>query len=139
MADTKSEKKGLYYKVECREDALKLVNDTTNIWYIITVINVGFYAMLGAPGYFYVFPVLWVLMATGVRLLYSRVAAVILFLLSLYSAYVTLIMAAQSSSGGSSFSFIDVVITIVLIWASVRAIEATFLLTGQFAEPDQHG
>ena len=101
MTDQESEKKGLYYKVECREDALKLVKDSTNIWYIITVINVGLYAMMGAPGYFYVFPVLWVLMATGVRFLYSRIAAVILFLLSLYSAYATFTYAAAQSAFGT--------------------------------------
>lgn len=129
MADTKSEKKGLYYKVECREDALKLIKESTNLWYIIAVIifavNLGF----GSPGSFLIHPVLWALVATGVRFLFSKVAAVTLFLLALFWAYLLF-------SGQVEFSFIDVIVTIVMIWAAVRAIEATFLLTGQFAEPD---
>ena len=76
-----------------------------------------------------ILPVLWALAATGVRFLFSKVAAVTLFLLSLFWAYLLF-------SGQVEFSFIDVIIAIVMIWAAVRAIEATSLLTGQFAEPD---
>lgn len=136
MTDQGNEKKGLFYKVECREDALKLTKDTANVWYIISVINVVFYSMSKVPAEFYVFPALWVLMATGVRLLHSRVAAVLLLVAALWSCYGTFTMA--TSGGGASY-IEGFIWSIAMLWASVRAIEATFLLTGQFAQPDQHG
>ena len=123
-------KKGLLLKVECREDAVKLIKECTNLWYVIAAIIFGVNLAFGSSASsFLVLPVLWVLVATGVRFLFSRVAAVILLLFSIHWLYMAIFTLEAAA--------LDIIIAIGQIWAAVRAIEATFLLTGQFAETDQ--
>jgi hypothetical protein len=128
MADAEKKKSGMFAKIESREDAQKMVRDAAYAFYFTA-------ALQGVIGYFILKSmiadgVLYAVLAFSLHKSSSRIAAVLLFLLTLISFVVTIMnkIGATNQGGGNIF-----LASIVLI-ISVRAIEATFKLRGKFKE-----
>jgi predicted ferric reductase len=126
MPDAK--KKGLFSKIETRDDALKAVKDTSMGFFVIAALQaalsflVGFSVLIDAA--------LYVIGGFFVRRFHSRVAAVALLLLALAGAGVTVANKLGENLGGGN----NIFLALIVLWAAVRAVEATFKLHGRFSE-----
>jgi hypothetical protein len=120
-------KKGLFSPIENREDALKTIRDVAVGFFVLAAIQglIGFFLM---PGLL-VDAMLLVVLAAALMKWHSRVAAVLLLLVSAGDAVVTLLnrLGVMSQGGRNIF------LAAIMIIAAVRAVTATFKLRGAFA------
>jgi hypothetical protein len=126
MAETK--KSGWFSKISSREDALKMTKDTSMGFFVVAALQAALSFLVG-------FGILFdaVLYAVGgffVRRYHSRAAAVILLLLAVVAVGVTFANKAGGNLGGGN----NIFLALIVLWAAVRAVEATFKLRGRFAE-----
>ena len=126
--EEKKKKSSMFAKIESRDDALKVIKDTSIGFFFIAALQAG----LG----FFIAPslmidvVLYAILA-GVLLKWkSRIAAVLLLLL----AAVTLAMTFLNMVGVTALGGNNVFLGLIIFWAAIKAVEATFKLQGQFAE-----
>jgi hypothetical protein len=121
-------RKGPFSSIESRDDALKLVKDTSSAFFLLALLQavlapwLGLFLLLRA-----------VLYAAGgflVRRFHSRGAAFAMLLL----ASVGVIAAVSNLFGAKLGGGRNVLLALVLLWAAVRAVEATFKLHGRFAK-----
>jgi predicted ferric reductase len=125
---TDAKKKGLFSKIETRDDALKAVKDTSMGFFVVAALQaalsflVGFSVLVDAA--------LYVIGGFFVRRFHSRVAAVALLLLALVAAGVTVANKLGENLGGGN----NILLAVIVLWAAVRAVEATFKLHGRFSE-----
>jgi hypothetical protein len=128
MVDAEKKKSGLFSKINSREDAFKMVQDASYGFYFIAVLQ-------GGIGYFIqksmiIDGVLYAVLAIFLHKFRSRVAAILLFLMTSISLVVTFINKIGASKQGGG----NIILAIIILIVSVRAIEATFRLRGQFKE-----
>jgi len=124
---TESKKAGWFSKMKSREDALEIAKGAATGFFVVAAIQ-------GALSFVVGFSILFdaVVYAAGgffVRRFHSRVAAVVLFLVALVAVGVTLANKAGANLGGGN----NIFLALIVLWASVRAVEATFKLHGRFA------
>ncbi len=122
-----TKKKGMFSKIETREDALKALRDCAGGFFVVA----GLQALLGAllaPSLIIDAVVLAVL-AFILRQWRSRVAAVLLLILSVMILGVTVgnRLGVVSQGGGNIF------LAIIMVLVGIRAAQATFLLGGKLA------
>jgi hypothetical protein len=123
----KKKKSGMFGKIESREDALKIVKDTSMVFFAIAALQValGFFI---APSII-LDAVLFAILA-GILLKWrSRVSAVLLLLLGSSALVMTVLNFAGVTDAGGT----NIILAIVIVWAANRAIEATFKLHGVYA------
>lgn len=128
MSEEKPKKKGMFAKIETKDDALKVIKDT----------SIGFFVVAGIQGGigFFIAPALIidaVLMAVLAFILMkwkARTAAVILLVLASIMTITTFLNKAGVISEGGS----NIILALIVLWAGVRATEATFKLRGRFAK-----
>jgi hypothetical protein len=109
----------LYGKIERREDALKVVNDVSN-GFIGVAVLVALAALVLSP---LLLADALLYLALGLLLKYtrSRIPAMLLFLMSAMAFFTTLSnMVNPEPMGGR-----NVLLSIILLWGSVRAVQAT--------------
>lgn len=123
----KEKKKGWVTKIESREDALKMVKDTSTGFFVVAGIIAAISFVLGPS--LLVDAVLYAVGAFFLRRYNSRVAAVLLLILASASAAVTFANMAGANLGGGNNAFLAVII----FWAAIRAVEATYKLRGRFS------
>ena len=125
---SESRRRGIFALIRSRQDALNVVTDTSIVFLLVagilaalyltegerTLLDVGLFGFLGV--------LLWRFR--------SPAAAITLMLVSVMRLFVTL---AQILDTGE-VNWIFVVITAVVIFASIRAAEATLKLIGRFAQ-----
>ena len=125
---SKSRRRGIFALIRTRQDALNVVTDSSIVFLLVagilaalyltegerTLLDVGLFGFLGV--------LLWRFR--------SPAAAITLLLVSVMRLFVTL---AQILDTGE-VNWIFVVITAVVIFASIRAAEATLKLIGRFAQ-----
>ena len=136
MSEPASKKKGFFSKIESRDDALKVVRDTSNTFFFIAVLQVALAYWIGLSMLFDA--VIYAVGGFFLRRSSSRTAAVVLLLLALFGAGVTFANRTGANLGGGN----NIILAIVVLWAGVRAVEVTFKLHGRFAQPganDQPG
>jgi len=105
-------------KIETRDEALKVIKDASNGFYFLAVLQVVLgYFIMGTEAI--IDGVIFAICAFLLRKFNSRVVAVILLLLSIGGLVVTGI---NKFGGGGQNLFLAV----IMIWVSVRAIQATF-------------
>lgn len=116
-------KKNVWYgKIENKEEALKVIKLSSNSFYFLAVFQ-------GVIGYFImgidaiINGVLFAVCAFLLQKFGSRVAAVILFLLSSGALFYTVISKFGGGTGGR-----NVILAVIVFWVSVRATQATFVL-----------
>ena len=127
----KEKKKGWFSKIESRADALKTVRDTSSAFFVLAALQaalsffVGFSVLLDA--------VIYVVAGYFLRRSNSRAAAVILLALAVLSAAVTFANKAGANLGGGN----NIILAFIVLWAAIRAVEATFKLRGRFASTSE--
>jgi hypothetical protein len=128
MSEPTPKKKGFFSKLESRQDALRLVKDTSNAFFFIAALQaalaywIGLSVLLDAAMY--------AVAAFFLRRFNNRTAAVILLILALLGAGVTLANRAGANLGGGN----NIILAVIMLWAAVRAVEATFKLRSMFAQ-----
>ena len=127
MSAPSGKKRGFFSGIESREDALKVAKDASTAFFLIAGLQallsfvIGFSILLDAAFY----------LGGGffVRRFHSRAAAIVLLLLAGISAAVTVGNRMGADLGGGK----NVVLALIVFWAAIRAVEATFKLHGRFA------
>jgi hypothetical protein len=129
MAKPTQKKKGLFSRIETRQDALKQVRDAA-LGFLFVAGLFGLAGLLLGPALLGDAVILAVL---GLILMkcHSRMAAVLLLLISLGQAGVTVLNRLGVTAMGGKNIFLAIIMVIV----AVRAVEATFKLHGRFASP----
>jgi hypothetical protein len=120
-------KSGMFAKIGSREDALKTVKDTSIVFFAIAALQVvlGFFI---APTIILDAILLGVL--AGILLKWnSRVSAVLLLLLGSGALVMTVLNIAGVTDAGGT----NIILALIIVWAAIRAVEATFKLQGKFS------
>lgn len=128
MAYFKFKKNSWFSKIESRDDALKVVKDTSTAFIAIAVLqaiiscfggsSILIDAIINSGGAFFL------------RRFSSRTAAVVLLVVAVLSFGITIanLLGAELGTGT------NILMAIVVLWAGIRAVEATFKLHGRFAD-----
>ena len=119
-------KKRFFATIDTREDALRVVRNSS-IWVFVVAAIQALFGYEFAPALLFDAALLLVLGIIVWRW-HSRTAAVLLLLLAMSGA----VLAVRN--GGQTL-----VLVIIMLIASARAVEATFMLHGRFAEPPTGG
>lgn len=115
-------KNAWYGKIETKEEALKVIKDASNGFYFLAALQIVLgYFIMGASAI--VDGVIFAVCAFLLRKLNSRVVAIILLLLSVGGLIVTGINKFGGGTGGR-----NIILAVIMIWTSIRAIQATFEL-----------
>ena len=132
-----------FSRIADREQALSLIGISSGLFYLLAAIRIGVavlisfgsadvrrYASLPADAAFdyLATAVAVVILATVLRILHSRIAAVALVVLSIFIAATTLVNSAAKTPSGSLF------MALMAIAIATRATQATFKLHGRFAK-----
>ena len=125
---SESRRRGIFALIRSRQDALNVVTDTSIVFLLVAVILGALYLIEGERTLLDVglFGFLGILLWR----FKSPAAAITLLLVSVMRLFVTL---AQILDTGD-VNWIFVVLTAIVIFASIRAAEATLKLIGRFAE-----
>jgi uncharacterized membrane protein len=121
-------KRGLFAKIESRDDAVKTVREAANAFF--------FLAALQAAVGFFLFPamitdaVILCVLGLVLRMWYSRVAAVLLLLVTGTQGLVTVLNRFGVTTHGGTNIFLAFIMLVI----AVRAVEATFKLHGTYRE-----
>ena len=107
-------------KIETTENALKVIKDVSNGFYFLAVLQIVLgYFIMGTSAI--IDGVLFAVCAFLLRKFNSRVVAIILLLLSVGGLVVTRINQFGGGTGGR-----NLFLAVIMIWVSIRAIQATF-------------
>jgi hypothetical protein len=132
MAKDKKPKKGIFAKIENRDDALKTVKDTSIISLVVAGIQVAIVVFLDPsfpnPAPFYA------IFGLILMIWKSRTAAVLLLWFSLGAVLATIGRLDLMLERGA-----NIILVLIVLWAAVRAVEATFKLHGKFAVDKKRG
>ena len=113
-------KNAWYGKIETKEEALKVIKDTSNGFYFLAALQIVLgYFIMGREAI--IDGVIFAVCAFLLRKLNSRAVAIILLLLSVSGLVVTGINKFGGGTGGR-----NITLAVVMIWISIRAIQATF-------------
>jgi hypothetical protein len=128
MAEFRFKKNSWFSKIENREDALKVIKDTSTAFIAIAILqailsyffgpSVLIDAIINAGGAFFL------------RRFNSRVAAIVLLVVAVLSVGITIANLLGAKLGTGT----NILMAIIVFWAGVRAVEATFKFHGRFAE-----
>ncbi|MFM7640335.1 MAG: hypothetical protein ACKO45_02120 [Cyanobium sp.] len=121
-------KVGPFTKIKSREDALKVMQYSSGSFFVLA-------AILGGIGVFLtpsmlIDAAILAMLAAILRTWKSRVAAVLLLLMSLGIVITTTLTKLGISKGVGS----NIFLAVIVLWVAIRAVQATFLLHGRFAE-----
>ena len=116
--------------MECREDALKATKDSANGFLFIAAIQGGVGVFLDPL--VLVDAAILAFFAAILRTCHSRVAAILLFLISFSLVVITTLHKLGVPQGGGGGS--NIALAFIALWAAKRAVQATFLLHGRFSE-----
>ena len=132
-----------FSRITDREQALWLIRISSTLFYLLAAMQIGVVVLIAfvsanVRGYASLPPdavfdylataVAVVILASLLRSLHSRIAAVTLLTLSIVIAAITFVGSAANSPSGSRF------MALMAIWIATRATQATFKLHGRFAK-----
>lgn len=128
MAEFSFKKNSWFSKIESKEDALKVIKDTTTAFIAIAILQaiLSFFVgrsilidgIINAGGAFFL------------RRFNSRTAAVVLLVVATVSVGTTIANLLGAGLGTGT----NILLAIIVFWAGVRAVEATFKFHGRFAK-----
>ncbi len=119
--------RGLFSKIESRDDALKVIKDSSTGFFFVAVLQaalsfwVGFSALFDATVY--------VVGGFFLRRFNSRAAAIVLLLLATAEAGFTFANKAGANLGGGN----NIFFALIILGTAIRAVDATFKLHGRFS------
>jgi uncharacterized membrane protein HdeD (DUF308 family) len=128
MAEFSFKKNSWFSKIENREDALKVIKDTSTAFIAIAILQAILSYFVGSS-----ILIDGIINAGGaffLRRFNSRAAAVVLLVVASISIGVTIANLLGAKLGTGT----NILMAIIVFWAGVRAVEATFKLRGRFAE-----
>ena len=128
MAEDKKSKKGMFAKIENRDDALKTIKETSIAFLVVAGIQ-GALGVFIAPSVL-VDAALYAILGLILMKWKARTAAVLLLLLAGLAAVVTVMNKLGIMAEGGT----NIILALIVLWAAVRAVEATFKLHGKFAK-----
>lgn len=126
-SEEKQKKKGMLSKIESRGDALKTIKDCAMGFFVVAVIQAGL-GYFAAPSLI-IDAALYAVLA-GIMLKWnSRAAAVLLFIIACFGVYMTFLNRIGAAEGGN-----NIILAVIIFWAAIRSVEATFKLKGEYAQ-----
>lgn len=126
----KEKKSGWFAKIASREDAIKVVKDTSTGFFVVAALQAALSFIVGFSVLFDA--VLYVIGGFFLRRFNSRMAAVVLLVLAAVGAAVTFANKVGANLGGGN----NIFLALIVLWAAIRAVEATFKLHGKYANAD---
>jgi hypothetical protein len=120
-------KNALFSKIESREEALKVVKDASTGFYIIAALNAALAFIIGFSILFDA--IVYLVGGFLIRKYNSKVAAICLLIFASMGAMVTVANKAGANLGGGN----NIFLAVIILWAAIRAVDATFKLKKQFA------
>jgi len=117
--DNTTKKNAWFSKIESKEDAIKVIKDSSNGFLVLAAIQFGLGFLIGMTTI--IDGVIYAVLALLLRKFNSRAVAILLLLLSLVAIVVTGINKFGGGEGGR-----NIILAVIMIWASVRAVQATF-------------
>jgi hypothetical protein len=126
MAELK--RKGWLSKIESRADALKVVKDSSMAFFVVAAIQAALSFLVGSS--VLIDASIYAIGGFFLRRFNSRAAAMVLLLLAALSAGVTVANRLGENLGGGN----NVFLAFIVLWAAIRAVEATFKLRGRYSE-----
>lgn len=126
MAEEKKTKKGMFAKIENRDDALLTVKETSIAFLVIAGIQGGLGFFI-APGML-IDAVLYAGLGLILMKWKARTAAILLLVISGFGAFVTVMNKLGLMAQGGT----NIFLALIVLWAAIRAVEATFKLHGKF-------
>jgi hypothetical protein len=125
--EEKKKKAGIFARIGSRGDALKTVKDTSMVFFFIAALQAGI-GLFIAPSII-LDAILFAVLA-GILLKWrSRISAVLLLLLGSGA----LVMTVLNIFGITAMGGTNIILATIIVWAAIRAVEATFKLHGEFA------
>lgn len=126
--EEKEKKKGMFAKIESREDALKTIKDCAMGFFVVATIQAGLGYFI-APSLI-IDAVLYAVLA-GIMLKWkSRIAAVFLLVIACFAVYMTVLNRLGMAAEGGN----NIFLAAIILWAAIRSVEATFKVNGKYAE-----
>lgn len=123
-----NKKAGMFAAIQGRDDAEKIAKDCGNGFFAVAAIQ-GVIGAFIAPSLIFD-AVIYALCGYFVRFKHSRVAAVILLLVSGAALIATVMNKMGQNVGGGN----NIILAVIVVIAAVRAVEATFKLNGRYKE-----
>lgn len=108
-------------KIETKEQAFKVIKECSNGFYFVAALGVLVSFFLGR-GYL-IDAVVFVILAFLLRKFKSRIVAIIMSLMSSLVIISTIMSALKITKGGT-----NMLLAVILMWISIRAVQATFKL-----------
>jgi hypothetical protein len=127
MDVAEAKKKGMFSKIDSREDALKVVKSSSTAFFVVAALQVAFSFVIGYS--VLIDAAIYVICGFFLRRFCSRAAAVILLLVAILAVGVTFANKMGEDLGGGN----NIILSLIVLWAAIRAVEATFKLRGRFA------
>lgn len=124
--ETKKKRTGLLGKIENREGALKTIKESAYAFIFIALLQ-GAIGVFLAPSTL-IDAALFFICAILLMWLKSRTVAIVLLLMSLGAVIMTVLNKIGVSTGGGS----NIILAIIILFAAVKATEATFKLHGRY-------
>lgn len=123
LIPTPPKKKNTWFgKIETRNEALKVIKDTSNSFYLLAILQtilgyfiIGIWSITDG--------IVFAVCAFLLRKFNSRIVAIILLLLSVSGLVITGMNKFDDGAGGR-----NLFLAVIMIWVSIRAIQATFEL-----------
>ena len=128
MNNEAPKKKGFFSKIASRDDALEVVKDTSNAFFFLAALQAALAYWVGLSMLFDA--AVYAVGGFFLRRYQSRTAAVILLLLAVAGAGITVANRVGQNLGGGN----NIILAIIVLWAAVRAVQATFKLRGRFSQ-----
>ena len=128
MAEEEPKKTGWISKIKSRDDAIKIAKECGMGFFVIAGIQGAIGAWLAPTLLFDA--AIFAMCGFFIRRSFSRTAAVIALLLSLMAVVTTVMNKIGESVGGGS----NIVLTLIVLWAAVRSVDATLKLHGRYKE-----
>lgn len=126
--EEKEKKKGMFAKIESREDALKTIKDCAMGFFVVAAIQAGLGYFI-APSLI-IDAVLYAVLA-GIMLKWkSCIAAVFLLVIACFAVYMTVLNRLGMAAEGGN----NIFLAAIILWAAIRSVEATFKVNGKYAE-----
>lgn len=119
---TQVKKNSWFGKIETQDEALEVIKGVSIGFYFLAVLQIVIgYFLIGLESI--IDGVIYAVLAFLLRKFNSRVVAVILLLISIASIVFTGINQFAGGTGGK-----NTILAVITVWASIRAIQATFKL-----------
>ena len=128
MAETRKRAR-LFSSIKTRDDALQMINDAAVGFFLVAGVQAG--VLLFTQQTVSMMALIYALLAVVLLKWKSRVVAILLFVAAATSLIVIILNLLGVLTEGDT----NLVLTLLLLWVAIRAVEATFKLHDRFATP----